>query len=904
MKLRFSIHYHTEWGQSMHVLLTYQNQDGRERRVNVPLLTDDGSFWMAETTLMQNRQNPVAAIEYVYQVEDAQGKVLRREWNKVRRLFAVDSSIDYIFPDAWRDIPINDFLYSYAYRVVGRQDREQTVLPQKLPMFRKSVIFRVSAPQLQQGEAIGICGSHPAIGDWNPSRFLRMTPVGDHDWMLSVNVDAIRLPVEYKFVVIDEQTRQIKCWEEGDNRTTADNEVADGQALVLCGGMLRVKEPLWRMAGVAVPVFSLRSESSYGVGDFGDLARITEWAEMVGVRLIQILPVWDTTTTHAWTDSHPYSIISAFALHPHYIDLDQLGALADEAKMTQYNKQRRELNAMAQQDYPAVHRVKLSYIHDAFLEFGADCLSSEECKAFCDSNADWLKPYAAFCILRDRFHTARFADWNEYARYDDKKIAELLETETEAYGEIVFTQFHLHRQLKRACQLAHERGVTIKGDLPIGIYRDSVETWTHPELFHMDAQTACPPDSMTPYGQNWGFPTYRWEENTHDHPFALSLYDWFKRRFEVMEQYFDAIRVDHVVAFFRVWTLPLSAVHATLGHFNPALPLSEEEIARFGLHFRKELFTKPFVNDSVLQRVFGIHASYVKEHFMTQMPYGLYALKDEVNTQVKVRTAFEGRNDENSLWIRDGLYRIIANVLFIEDEEMQGMYHPRFMVYNEPVYEVLNADEKDAFMRLYNNYFYERHNDFWAGVARERIARVLMNTKMLVCAEDLGLLPKCVDQVLDEMRILPLQVQSMPKQFGEEFEHLEAYPYRSVCATSTHDMPTLRLWWEENAGRTQRYFATMMQKQGRAPQHMTPMLAEEVVARHLYSPSMLCVIPLQDWLAFDPELREKDPWNERINAPYDAFNQWKYRMRITIQQLMAADQWNRKVNTMVKRSKR
>ena len=323
-----------------------------------------------------------------------------------------------------------------------------------------------------------------------------------------------------------------------------------------------------------------------------------------------------------------------------------------------------------------------------------------------------------------------------------------------------------------------------------------------------------------------------------------------------------------------------------------------------GLAFHKELYTRPLINDRILDRIFGIHAQFVRDKFLVRKQYGLYDLKSEFDTQQKVRRHFEGQRDENSLWIREGLYRIISNVLFLEDDAQAEMYHPRFGIDKEPVYEILGQDEKDAFMRIYNSYFFERHNGFWAWHALQLLGDILQDTRMLVCAEDLGLLPASVPHVLDTLRILTLEVQSLPKDLGLEFAHLEANPYRSVATISTHDMPTLRLWWEENSGRAQRFFTTMLQREGRAPHQLPAQMAEEIIARHLYCPSMLCLLSIQDWLAMDATLRAKNVRDERINEPYDCYNQWKYRMNVTIEQLMEARQYNQKIQTMITRSKR
>ena len=872
MKLRFSIQYATQWGENLHVVITYSSADGTRKQYNLLMTTDDGTQWTLETAALESRQHPISTFTYYYQLEDGDSRVLRREWTQVPRTYPFDSSKSYILLDQWRDLPLQHHLYSSAYRITSGLAVGDAVQPVRMPLYRKTILFRVSAPQLVSGQSVALIGSHPTLGGWNPTRYLRMEYLGQSEWMLSVNVDSILLPLEYKFVIVDDHTNTLLTWEEGDNRvvegngdpTAPDVQLRDGSVLVLYGGGLRVKEHTWRAAGVVVPVFSLRSEHSYGVGDFGDLRRLVDWAVETGMKVIQILPVNDTTVSHHWSDSYPYNIVSAFALHPHYLDLEELGTLKSKSRMTAYRRQRQELNALGYSDYEAVDRVKTEYVRELFAERGQQTLDSKEFKAWYADNKDWLEPYVKFL----------------------SGVAE----------EIYFIQYHLHCQLKAAADYARSKGVILKGDVPIGVNRESVETITHPELFNMDSSTGAPPDSFSQNGQNWGFPTYNWTE--------ASLIPWFRRRLRWMEQYFDAIRIDHVLGFFRIWEVPQEAVFGLLGHFSPALPLTVGEIEYFGLPFRRDLFTRPFINDRVLQRLFGIHAQFVRENFLIPRSYGLYDLRAEYDTQRKVQAYFEGRGDENSLWIRDGLYRLISGVLFVEDPRQPEMYHPRIGAYQEPVYEALTAEEKDAYMRLYNNFFYQRHNFFWGGVAIQRLTEIFGHTRMLCCAEDLGMLPDCVQPVLDQLRILTLEIQSLPKHTGYEFTHLDGNPYRSVATISTHDMPPLRLWWEESPERTQRYYISMLQKQSRAPEHLPAHVAEEIIARHLYCPSMLCLLSIQDWLAMDSELRAKNPRQERINVPSDPYNQWKYRMNLTIEDLIAATKYNNKVRTMITRSKR
>ena len=900
MKLKFSIHYTTIWGQSVHVCIAYHYSNGRQRSYDLIMHTEDGDLWTLETSVMESHKKDIEYFEYTYIIEDQDGKVMRREWNRVPRRYYFDPTKNYILPDSWRDMPLQYHLMSKLCRTCDNRPTQRPITGVRTPLYRKTVIFHVLAPQLEAGQSLAVCGSHPSIGNWNPTMFLKMRRTGEDDWMLSVNVENVKSPLEYKYVIIDDKTNRIVEWEEGNNRTADNMSLNDGEVLVLYGENLRVNEKPWRAAGVVVPLFSLRTEASFGVGDFGDLCKFIDWASTTGMRVIQLLPVFDTTTTHTWSDSHPYDCISFHALHPHYMDLNALGKLESNAEEVKFNRQRRELNALEYMDYEAVDRLKLSYIYLFFKQRGADDLASVGYKEFANKNSSWLYDYAAFCALREHYHTARTSDWHEYSTYNAGKLRKLYETDENfksSFNLTCFTQYHLHRQFKAAADHAHSKHIGISGDLPASVYRDSVTTWVHPEYFHLDMKLGNPPSNDEPKGQDWGMPPFDWYPND-----GMPVAGYLNNVLKSMEEYYDAVRIDHIVSFFRHWEIPKEQLWTVMGHFSPSLPVSEKEIRDYGLDFRKELFTHPFINDDVLYQFFGIHTNYVRENFLEARSYHLYSLKEEYDTQLKIKRHFEGRNDENSQWIRDGLMHLCANVLFIEDTYNSGTYYPRFGVFNEPVYSILSPEARDSFMRLYNNFYYERHSAFWESLAKRKLDMTIRDVRLLIYGEDLGLLPPCVQEVLNEKRILSLEVQSMPKRHGQEFAHLEAYPYRSVAVPTTHDMAPLRLWWIENPGRTQRYWHQMLQKEGRAPRYLPPLIAEEIISRHLYCPSMICMMSIQDWLSMDSNFCRPDIYSLRINAPYDAFNQWKFRMKPTIDELLRADQYTGKVRTMICRS--
>ena len=468
-------------------------------------------------------------------------------------------------------------------------------------------------------------------------------------------------------------------------------------------------------------------------------------------------------------------------------------------------------------------------------------------------------------------------------------------------------------QMSEAHAYARQKNVILKGDIPIGVSRYGCDVWMEPRYFNLNGQAGAPPDDFSVNGQNWGPPTYNWEEMLRDGC------QWWVRRFQSMASFFDAYRIDHVLGFFRIWEIPIHSVHGLLGQFQPALALTREEIEGYGLHWQEELFTTPFITDWVLDRVFHEKAAFVRDHFLERKTDYYYRMKEAFDTQRKVEAFFAAlaaddgqRRDffgkettvQDAENLRDGLYALISDVLFVRDHRDPNRFHPRICVQLDFVYESLYDSDKALFNRLYDDYFYRRNNQYWYGEAMRKLPRLVEATRMLVCAEDLGMVPSCVPWVLDALRILPLEVQSMPKDPADEFGHTDRFPHRSVCTFSSHDMPTLRQWWDEDWDRTQHYYQTMLHRPGGAPHPLPGWLARDVVASQLASPSMLCVLSIQDWMAVDEKLRLADADAERINIPSNPHHYWRYRMHVAIEDLMHNQDFNANMREMVAESGR
>ena len=810
MKLLFNLEYQTTFGENL--VLNIMSEDDKSKVTQYKMSTLDGLHWSCQLTKGAKAE---AHIDYYYSVYRGD-KEARHEWlTEPHHLEIIAPKANfYMVYDHWIDIPEDSYMYSSAFTdcIAARKHEksEEVSYPQV-------VRLKVRAPQLRGNERLALLGSGEALGNWEAKRALEMTEHESHEWVISLDADELGETMEFKFVALDEEEDVTPLWENGNNRTVVLPQIKKGDVVVYELSQAYFPIYPWKGAGTVIPVFSLRSEGSFGVGDFGDLKMMVDWADKTGQHIIQILPINDTNMTQTWQDSYPYNSISIYALHPQYTDFRQLPEIKDEQLKTRFEQLRQELNALPQIDYERMFAAKMDYMHVLFEQEWATIKRRTTYKTFYEQNKEWLVPYAAFCYYRDKYKTAVFSEWPKDATVKALKI----DKDVEFW---FFVQYNLDQQMHAVHEYARQHHVILKGDIPIGISRDGVEAWVEPKYFNLNGQAGAPPDPFSADGQNWGFPTYNWDEMMKDDCV------WWTRRFRKMAQYFDAYRIDHVLGFFRIWEIPVPEKSGLMGQFAPALGMSKEEIAGYGVKFS------------------------------------------------------------------DGL--------FLVDHKRNDRWHPRIAVQFQQAYEQLDEEQKYNFNRLYNDYFYRRNNQFWYQEAMKKLPRLTQATRMLVCAEDLGMVPECVPWVMNELRILSLEIQTMPKDPNLRFGKLSHNPYRSVCTFSTHDMPTLRQWWDEDYEQTQVYYNGPLRRGGDAPHPLPGWLAKDIVSRQLTSPSMLCLLSLQDWLSIDEKLRLPDQNAERINIPANPRHYWRYRMHMTIEDLLKADDFNETIKTLISQSGR
>lgn len=888
MQIKFHIHYVAHWGSSIHLCVHEQNEEGELVVQRHQMNYSPDSVWNYSLQL----DDQTAKIHYHYELVDSHGKIVP-EFGDYRTLHLPANVNQLDVRDAWR-IPFGQRAFqSSLFKDCFFKRTDAKAIASKDGNFE----IRLFAPQIQAHQHVAIVGNQHVIGNWTAQQKLDMDASNFPTWSVKLNASHIRFPLEYKFVVVDTLSGQVTAWEEGDNRRIERLSQADYH--IINEEHFRTHLPSWRGTGVAIPVFSLRSKKSFGVGEFYDMKLMIDWVKKTGQQMLQILPVNDTTLTHSNTDSYPYNAVSVYALHPMYLRLDAMGKLKDSKRNAYYKQEQQKHNAKDFVDYQQLMEVKWEFFKEIYAETAEAIFQSAAYKKFFKANRSWLVPYAAFSYLRDKYTSADFTQWTEHAVYNEADIKKISSKRNKNYPQIAiyyFLQFHLDKQLTEVHDYAMQQGVAIKGDIPIGVSPHSADVWVEPELFNTHAQAGAPPDDFAVHGQNWSFPTYNWDK------MALDGYAWWQKRFQHLEQYFDAYRIDHILGFFRIWEIPEQDVWALKGQFNPALPLTKNELAYRGLCWDEARFVKPYLREHVIEALFGAQKDVVLDkYFKKTAPY-TYQFKSAFDTQKKIQQFFAAKKEvltADEIKQRDGLYQLHCEVLFVEDNKQAGSYHPRISVQHTHSYRDLPESTKHVLDAIYNDFYYVRHNEFWKEEALKKLPTLIASNNMLVCGEDLGMLPDSVADVMHSLEILSLEIQRMPKRNDVEFAHPNHAPYLSVCSTSTHDMSPIRAWWEEDKHATQRFYQHLLGIHNDAPAHCEPEIASMIINQHLFSPAMWVILPWQDWMAIDGTLRKEDPCSERINVPSNAKHFWSYRMHMNLEDLLKAKALNEKIKSMI-----
>lgn len=897
MKIHFKIPYYTQWGQRLLVSGNIPELGSGNVTKALALNFHAKEDWSAEIEL--NHNEPFE-LTYKYILFNEQNGQYSEEWGDDRTLKLDSSQIDHFFCiDVWNSpASLENVFLTTPFQNVLLKDERQFQVPK--PIAKPTHIFKVKAPLLSKNEVICIVGDCAALGNWSTKSPLLLSRTEGDWWTVSGDLSKAQNEVHYKYGVYDPEDKEFRYFESGADHIAP--VVNSKKTIVqLSDSFVKITDHSWKGAGVSLPVFSIRTKKSLGVGDFCDIKLLVDWAEKVGLKLIQVLPLNDTVGTHTDADVLPYAAISAFALNPLFLNLQAVGKLpATHTLQKEFKANQTKWNALDLVEFLEIINYKLQYAKELYLIQKDKFLKTKEFKTFFSDNEYWLAPYAAYCVLRDQFGTSDYRKWKEYALYNKAKMDEFSSPAQAHFDDIAvnyFIQYHLHVQLQDAVSYAHAHGVVLKGDIPIGVNRNSVDTWVSPELFHMHMQAGAPPDMFAVKGQNWELPTYNWEQ------MERTGFDWWKKRFAQMSNYFDTFRIDHILGFFRIWQIPAEQVEGIMGHLNPSMPIHVNEFAEKGLWLDYNRFCKPYITDAILWDFFGEEASWVKANYLQIEDGWIFRLKAPFTSQLVIQELYnEGKISERVKW---GMFDLISNVLLFEVEGSNGtQFYPRFGMETLRSFRDLDNYTKDRLKELYVDYFYRRQDAAWYKSGMEKLPALKRATNMMICGEDLGMMTPCVTSVMKELGILSLEVQRAPKSNKREFFHPNKAPYLSVVTPSTHDMSTIRGWWEEDRGVTQRFYNSQLGHWGEAPYFCEWWICRDIILQHLYSPAMWSVFQMQDLLSISDSVRRQNPHDERINVPSNSMSSWRYRLHLNIEELLEKEVFNSELRNYIIQSGR
>ncbi len=648
------------------------------------------------------------------------------------------------------------------------------------------------------------------------------------------------------------------------------------------------------LSGLAVPLSSLRSARSPGCGEFPDLAAMGDLAASWDLGLVQLLPVNDTGS-----QTSPYSALSAFALHPLYL------RISDFPELSRTSAAAKKLAAEAESliarfgtadsvPHEELLEAKLGILWRLWEELGHG--SRTELDRWILANP-WVRAYAAFVECKRRNDGKPWWEWASL-REPTKADIEGLWSEASLSSRLDFwawLQLRAEGQFAAAASHLAKLGIELMGDIPILMNRDSADVWSQREVFDLSLVAGAPPDMYAELGQNWGFPIYDWQALE-----AQGFGFWVDRLREA-DKYYSAYRIDHVLGFFRIWSIGQRAGSGYLGRFVPEEDISGQELEALGLDSaRIRWLSRPHVRLSSIEAACGAEAADAILAVLERIgKEDLFLFRAGIEGELDIAEAARASGTKLSPASIDFLGRAWRDRVLYEFKP--GSFAPAWRHYEASAWPSLSDSERGELESLFSRKR-AASESLWARTGRRLLGVLKAAVPMLPCAEDLGAVPDCVPQVLGELGILGLRVLRWTRLWrlpGQPYQPLSEYPRLTVATPSVHDSSSLREWWSTEADRGM-VWAFLEDCLGRGigpcPETLDAQavaLALEAIAR---SNSRFVVYSIQDLIAMSPEKRPADPRRERINVPGTVGEgNWRYRMPASIEALASDAELGAKV---------
>ena len=667
--------------------------------------------------------------------------------------------------------------------------------------------------------------------------------------------------------------------------------------------------------GIVVPLGALYTKENPSIGEFPDLIPFGDFCKACGIGIIQLLPINDTGT-----QSSPYSGLSAFALHPIYIRIQNIKGFKELYKSDKNFKK-------IYDDYLAGNPYSGRYNYDNILntknallrqiydntETGKTGKPDADLEKWVARNP-WIKSYAVYKKLKWDYMQASWKDWKKSDQNKSEKEIEDLWKDKKLSKDHLFyawTQEIAEQQFTESVEYLRKNKILLKGDMPILMNEDSCDAWAYPQFFNQNLRAGAPADGENAAGQNWGFPTYNWKNLKADN------YSWWKNRLITASKYYDAYRLDHILGFYRIWAIPTGDVNALNGHTEPYSAIKIDDLYELGFDDdRIRWLSKPHIPTGVIENITWNHDTAVKilEVFCDRIGSEELWLfkKDVTGSKDFYDTDFSVLCDEKAIQpIRDVFTQYWSNRTLLEVGK--NKYVPLWTYKKSTSWESLNDQEKTKLEELFAT-IDKKNEKNWAKQADEIFTALTGAVDMVPCGEDLGVSIACVPEVMAKHNILGLRVVRWCRMWDKEGQPYVSFPdYTplSVTTTSVHDSSTIRQWWGDEKDSVKAFIRANAEAFGiqeadskvdqMADQQFSPEIATIVMKTAGASASYWHISPLQDFLYMNKEYWLENPEDERINIPgtVTKFN-WTYRLPATVETLSADKELIKKIAEICK----
>jgi len=674
-------------------------------------------------------------------------------------------------------------------------------------------MIKAFIPWSEKTETIVITGGSNRLGNWNPAEGLPMKRIEPFFFASDLNIEKNE---EWKLVSLQNGK---ETWEEGENRVghPTENVCFRGRP---------------KAVGIEVPLFSLRSPSDNGIGDFGSLQQFITQIIAGEYTVVQLLPVNDTGVS-----PDPFEIISSFAINPIYLCLDKMGALRDVDVAHIVADKSEEFSYSHVVEWKDVREIKWTYFRAIFAQDGEDTLKSTDFQNFVEREKEWLLPYSVFCYLKNSGKIEPYSP----------SLVNRLSSEKEVLFH-AFLQYHADRQLQQIHSECSKAGISLAGEIPYGVSPESVDVWQYPGLFKTDFNVGTMPDAECCTGHKWNRIPYNWKSKGMD--------KWWKSRLKKMSRYFDICRLDNTMGYFRQWMVPRNHVTSIRGQIEPCKSYSLKELRDAGYNTGVTKDLEPLITKEYLQKVISPEFKRFGEFFKRRLD-GRYYFKKEMDSAYKICEYFENRKgDDKAICL--GLVKIMDECLFIKTP---GGFQPRIAAQYTNAYNALDVKQKEIFNRIYDSFYYSDENKLlWIENGKKHLKMISRSTSMLLYADCMA------PAIIQDLLFLAVERK------GEVAGNMD------IFMPSMYDMAPFKQWWSsltESAKQT--YWSNVMKWKDKASSKPIPAIYSDIVKRLRRSKSPLVILPIQDIC------KQAKDYNgvtlpEQIAIPEERENGWQWRM--------------------------